>query len=840
MTNHPIVDAQGRGEEPRPSQLPKELSKLAVDLNIKQVFENEDKWNLNGLLAFQRAANFIATSMIFLKSNTLLSRKLSKDDIKPRLLGHFGTCPGLNLAYAHTNALIKRREKEGIDLKSIFVTGPGHGAPAVLASLYLEGSITSFYPEYPINKDGFEAFARCFSFPGGTFPSHVSAHVPGSIHEGGELGYALAVSYGAIMDKPDMIAVCVIGDGESETGPTAASLHAHKFIDPAESGAVLPILHVNGYKISERTIPGTADDLELVSLYSGYGYQVRFVEYGPLASTVEEHVEKDRNVNANLAVSMEWAYEEIRKIQHAARSGKPIDKPRWPLIVMRTPKGYTGPRKIHGTPLEGSFNSHQVPLPKCKSDDDEFAALESWLKSYHPDEIFNIDAEKEDFFEKSALSIIPSKNTLRLGQVKETYDAYQPLNVPNWIDHAKEKGGTYSPMVITGEFLADVVKKNPQTFRIFSPDELESNKLHKVLDVTGRNLQWDPETAHKGGRVIEMLSEHTLQGFLQGYTLTGRTGLFPSYEAFLGIASTMMTQYSKLIKMCRETDWRGDVSSLNYIATSTLWRQEHNGYSHQAPGLISIFQTFPAHLSRIYFPIDANTSLSCVAHCLRSKNYLNLVVGSKQPGPVLMSPEQANRHCIAGASVWDEYSTDGGVDPEVVLVGIGAEVTFEVLAASVLLRNSGVRVRVINVYDLMILAGKKESHPHALDEAAFNSLFTKDKPVLISYHGYALQISSLLFQREHSLNRPRFSINSYEENGTTTTPWLMLWWNNCARFQVADRAIKQVAAYSPQSKASSIAHLEGTNWLHEGRNMEKYANETGADHESLGKLPELN
>ncbi|TIB33167.1 hypothetical protein E3P84_02284 [Wallemia ichthyophaga] len=808
-------------------------------MTLNSVLKNEADWNLNGLIAFQRAANFIAVSMIFLKSNTLLSRQLSKDDIKPRLLGHFGTCPGLNLVYAHTNALIKRREKEGTDLKSIFVTGPGHGAPAILASLFLEGSITKFYPQYTMNKDGFEAFARCFSFPGGTFPSHVSAQVPGSIHEGGELGYALAVSFGAIMDKPDMIAVCVIGDGESETGPTAASLHSHKFIDPAESGAVLPILHVNGYKISERTIPGAADDLELVALYSGYGYQVRFVEYGPLASSFEEHTEKDRRVNADLAVSMEWAYGEIRKIQHAARSGNPIEKPRFPFIVLRTPKGYTGPRQIHNTPLEGSFHSHQVPLPKCKSDDEEFSVLGKWLKSYQPDEIFNLEKEDGEFVDKEALSIVPAKESLRLGQVKETYDAHQSLNVPQWKNHTKSQGETYSPMIATGEFLADVMKQNPETFRMFSPDELESNKLHKVFDVTSRDFQWDPESAHKGGRVIEMLSEHTLQGFLQGYTLTGRTGLFPSYEAFLGIAATMMTQYSKFIKSCKEVQFRGDVSSLNYIATSTLWRQEHNGYSHQAPGLISTFQTFPAHLSRIYFPIDVNTTLSCIAHCLRSKNYLNLIVGSKQPGPVLMSADQAEKHCIAGASVWKEYSTDQGVDPEVVLVGIGTEVTFEVLAASVLLRNSGVRVRVVNIYDLMILAGNKQDHPHALDENSFNSLFTKEKPVLISYHGYALQVSSLLFQREHSLNRGRFSIDSYKENGTTTTPWLMFHWNKVSRFQVADRAIKEVAHYSPQSHASTVAHLYGTNWLHEGRNMEKYANETGADHEDLGKLPQL-
>ncbi|KAJ1303423.1 hypothetical protein OPQ81_011614 [Rhizoctonia solani] len=823
-----------RGTPPKPSSLPKDiLDKLQVELKI-DVEDVRQKYDIEGLINFQRLANYIAVAQIFLQANARLTEPLKREHVKRRLLGHFGTCPGLNLTYAHASSLVTRHAKQGDDIQMLYVTGPGHGAPAVLASLYIEGSITRFYPQYAMNEDGFDKFVRSFSWPGG-FPSHVNAETPGAIHEGGELGYALSVSYGSVMDKPDLITVCVVGDGESETGPTATAWHAHKFIDPAESGAVLPILHLNGFKISERTIPGTMDDIELVALFTGYGYQVRFVEYGDLAQSKEEQRKKEMELNANMAVSMEWAYSEIRKIQQAARSGKPIDKPRWPLIIMRTPKGMTGPRSLKNTPLEGSFHSHQVPLAKAMSDDGQLQILSDWLASYGVEELLvqgGAGDKPDEFIKESVLRILPERIDRRLGMIKESYAGYIPLDVPDFESFGNDDEKEISAMKALAKYLSVVIEKNPKTFRIFSPDEFESNKLDGVFSTTARNFQWDPNTANNGGRVIEMLSEHTLQGFLQGYTLTGRTGLFPSYEAFIGIVTTMVEQYAKFLKMALETKWRGDVASLNYIETSTLWRQEHNGYSHQNPSFIGQLLTLPRNMVRIYLPPDANCALSVMAHCLRSKNYVNLIIGSKAESPSFLTVEEAKRHCIAGGSVWKRFSTDEGRNPDITLVGIGVETTTEVIAAATLLKNEGIRVRVVNIVDLMIL-GEPGGHPHALTHDAFDSLFGKDIPVIINFHGYPLHVKSLLFSRDQALSRRRFEVLGYIEEGTTTTPWSMLRLNRAGRYDIASKGVSLISIHNKDHPICPRAHELSTYFLHKNQVEARYALEHGQDSEEV-------
>jgi len=583
--------------------------------------------------------------------------------------------------------------------------------------------------------------------------------------------YALSVAFGAVMDKPDLVVACVVGDGEAESGPTATAWHGYKYIDPAESGAVIPILHVNGFKISERTISGCMDDKEMVALYTGYGYQVRFVE-------------DLKDIDADMHHSLEWALGEIRRIQKAARSGNPIMKPRWPVLILRTPKGWGAPYKVHGEFMEGSFRSHQVPLMAAKNDEEELKQLQKWLESYNPKQLFT----KEGGINETIHSIIPKDDKRKLGQNPITFDCLKPLAVPDWHKFSVEKGGQASCMQTIGELLDRALVDNPGTLRIFSPDELVSNKLDAVFRHTGRNFQWDEFSNARGGRVIEMLSEHTMQGFLQGYTLTGGTGLFPSYESFLNIVHTMMVQYSKFNKVARESSWRKDLSSINYIETSTWTRQEHNGFSHQNPSFIGSVLNLKPESARVYLPPDANTFLSTLAHCLRSRNYVNLMVGSKQPQPVFLSPEEADSHCRAGASVWKFASTDDGLDPDVVLVGIGAELTFEVIEAAAMLQKltPNLRIRVVNVTDLMVL-GLEGTHPHALSHKDFDGLFTADKPIHFNYHGYAIELKGLLFGRP---NLHRVSIESYNEEGTTTTPFSMMIVNRVSRYHVAVAAVK--------------------------------------------------
>ncbi|KAF2278006.1 D-xylulose 5-phosphate/D-fructose 6-phosphate phosphoketolase [Westerdykella ornata] len=769
-------------DRPNPEATPSHIPDDILSLSVKLEKNTQSNHDLESIQAFRRAASYIAAAMIFLKDNVLLDRDLTFDDIKPRLLGHWGTCPGLILVYAHLNYLIHKH-----DLNMIYVVGPGHGAPAILASLWLEGSMGKFLPEYSRTRDGLHNLITRFSTPGGP-PSHINAETPGAIHEGGELGYALSVSFGAVMDKPDLIVTCVVGDGEAETGPTAAAWHGYKYIDPAESGAVIPIVHVNGFKISERTIYGCMDDKELTALFTGYGYQPRFIE------DLED-------IDADMATSLEWAVTEIRKIQSAARSGNPIMKPRWPVIILRTPKGWGCPKQVDGEFVEGSFHAHQVPLTKAKSDKQHLRDLQAWLKSYGPEELFKEDGTPVE----RILDVIPADDAKKMGQLKETYDPYLGIEVPDWMPLAAEKGTEASSMQRCGELMDRAFQANPRTLRIFSPDELVSNKLNAVFNNTGRNFQWDQYSNAQGGRVIEILSEHTCQGFLQGYVLTGRVGLFPSYESFLGIVHTMMVQYAKFGKMAQETSWRRPVGSLNYIETSTWTRQEHNGFSHQNPSFIGAVLDLKPTAARVYLPPDANCFLSTLAHCLRSKNYINLMVGSKQPSPVFLSPQEADAHCRAGASVWEFASTDKGLNPDVVLVGVGAELTFEVVKAAELLRDLApeLRVRVCNVTDLMVLE-TEGIHPHALTKQDFDALFTPDRAVHFNYHGYATELKGLLFARHGA---DRITVEGYREEGSTTTPFDMMLLNHVSRYHVMEYALRGGARVNEQVRVRLVPLL---------------------------------
>ncbi|KAJ9261612.1 hypothetical protein DTO212C5_8255 [Paecilomyces variotii] len=799
-------------DKPNPPPLPSDIPDHVNDLLVRLEKASLEGSAADAIHKFRRAACYLAAAMIFLQDNVLLERDLTFDDIKPRLLGHWGTCPGLVLVHAHLNYLIKQH-----DLDMLYVVGPGHGAPGLLACLWLEGSLEKFFPQYSRDTRGLKNLVSTFSTTAG-LPSHINAETPGAIHEGGELGYALAVSFGAVMDNPNLIVTCVVGDGEAETGPTATSWHAYKYIDPAESGAVLPILHLNGFKISERTIFGCMDNKELVSLFTGYGYQVRIVE------------DLD-NIDADLQSSMVWALNEIRKIQKAARSGQPITKPRWPLLILRTPKGWSGPKSIHGKIVEGSFNAHQVPLPKAKKDKEELQALQSWLSSYGARELFTEKGEPID----EVLSIIPTDNEKKLGQRKEAYRDYKPADLPDWKDFGVQKGSQESSMNVTGKFLDEVFMRNPHGVRLFSPDELESNKLDACLNRTSRNMQWDQFARARGGRVIEVLSEHLCQGFLQGYTLTGRVGLFPSYESFLGIITTMMVQYSKFNKMARETTWHHDIASINYIETSTWTRQEHNGFSHQNPSFIGTVLKLKPSAARVYLPPDANTFLSTVHHCLKSKNYINLMVGSKQPTPVFLSPDEADNHCRAGASVWKFCSTDEGLNPDVVLVGIGTELTFEVIQAAALLRRRipELRVRVINVTDIMILENER-AHPHALSDSTFDALFTPDLPIHFNFHGYATELQGLLFGRPHL---ERVHIAAYMEEGTTTTPFDMMLVNEVSRFHVAKFAVTGASFKNEKVRLRQqelLAELD-----HDIRVTKKFIIENRKDPDDMYKMPKF-
>ena len=790
---------------------------LAADsrVAVEQV-RAEHTSELEAIARFRRVTNYLAAAQIYLKDNVLLREPLRPEHIKDRLLGHWGTCPGINLVYAHLNHLILRYDQD-----MFLVTGPGHGAPANLANLYLEGSLREWYPELTLTLAGLHAFVKRFSWPGG-FPSHLYPGIPGTIHEGGELGYALATAFGAVMDNPELIVAAIVGDGEAETGPTATAWHSFKFIDPVESGAVLPIVHLNGYKIANPSIYGTMSDEELLALFRGYGYHVLFAQ--------------GNDLDAALYGTLEQAYHEIRSIQQAARSGHPFTRPRWPVIVLRSPKGLSGIKELDGQPVEGSYRSHQVPIADPKTNPAHLALLEAWLRSYHIEDLFDADGSP-----KAEILAQCPVGERRMGSNPHTSGGRvrQPLDLPDLFEYAvpverglslSDQSTLQSSVELAGKYLSEVIRRNPHTFRIFSPDELESNKLGATLDVTKRGYRWPvpPHNEHvsaSDGRILEMLSEHTLQGWLQGYLLTGRHGLFPSYEAFLSIVISMMDQYSKFLKMSQELPWRLPVASLNYLETSTLWRQEHNGFSHQSPGLINDVLNRKAQVSRVYLPPDANCVISTLRHCLHSTEYVNLIIANKPPLPQWLSMQDAVAHCRAGATVWRWASTDDGVNPDVVLVGIGDIPTLEVMAAAHILRQEmpELRVRVVNVTDLFILQ-KESAHPHGLDDELFEALFTAEAPVIINFHGYPSAVKQLLFGRNHA---QRFSINGYQEEGTTTTPFDMTVRNGTSRYHIIMQAIRLAGTRNP--RVAIVASERVHHYEYVLRDFRRYIQEHGVD-----------
>ncbi|HEY3321973.1 MAG TPA: phosphoketolase family protein [Planctomycetota bacterium] len=756
---------------------------LTAENNRQPAIATDD---IEALKRYQRAVNYLAAAEIYLQGNVLLEEPLRSADIKERLLGHWGTCPGINLIYCHLNQLIRRTSAS-----VLLITGPGHGAAANLANMYLEGTLSEFYPGLTLDRAGLDKFIRAFSWPGG-FPSHLNPALPGVIHEGGELGYALATAFGSVLDNPDLITACIIGDGEAETGPTATAWHSTKFLNPLTDGAVLPILHLNGYKISSPTIFGTMTNDELQSLFTGYGWSMHLVEHSP-------------RINEDMQEALTRAFDEINRIQQQVRGGVDVLRPRWPMLVLRTPKGWTGPREIDGHPIEGSFRAHQVPGKDLKNNPQHLQAIERWLRSYKPEELWDkLGRPAEDI-----RNLCPS-GCLRMAMNPHAYGGKirKPLELPpiqKYELRLDGRGGQkVSGMENVGRYLAEVVETDAN-FRIFCPDELESNRLHAVLDATERQYVWPlpPNAEHIGqeGRVMEMLSEHNCQGWLQGYLLTGRHGLFPCYEAFIPIVDGMMNQYAKFLKTSLEVPWRRPISSLNYLATSEAWRQDHNGYSHQGPGFLNNLLTKKGHTYRVYLPPDGNCLLSTLDHCLRSTNYINLIVAGKQPMPQWLELAEAIEHCRVGASVWRWASTNDGEDPEILLAGCGDNLTMEVMGAAQILREEtpAWRVRVVNVTDLMVL-GIPQKYPHGLDETRFQRLFPLDCPVVFNFHGYTAAIKQLVWERP---NNCRFDVNGYREEGTTTTPFDMQVRNRTSRFHIVIQAAQKMATRNPKVGAQA-------------------------------------
>ena len=747
---------------------------------------------LEALSRYRRAANYLAAAQIYLQSNVLLEEPLRPEHIKDRLLGHWGTAPGINLIYAHLNRLVREH-----DATVLLITGPGHGAAANLANLYLEGTLAEFYPELTFDHAGLSRFIRAFSWPGG-FPSHLSPPVPGTIHEGGELGYALATAFGAALDNPDLIVACIVGDGEAETGPTATAWHGVKFLDPVTSGAVLPILHLNGFKISSPTLFATMAESDLRALFVGYGYTPRLVDIpGP------------GDPDAALAVALDWAYGEIRAIQQAARAGERPEPSRWPLLIMRSPKGWTGPAAIDGRRVEGSFRAHQVPAADLKRDAGHLRLVEGWLRSYRPEELFGGDGRPSP----DILATCPAGDR-RVGKNPHAYGWRQTrsLDLPRLAEHElaiSRPGETIaSALEHAGQYLADVMRRSEheRNFRVVCPDELASNLLAAILEATGRAYAWPvtEEVAHASnlapdGRVMEVLSEHTCQGWLQGYLQTGRHGLFPCYEAFAPIVDSMVNQYGKWLKMSAETPWRGRVPSLNYLLTSDTWRQDHNGFSHQTPGFINSLLTKKGAIVRIYLPPDANALVSTLDHCLRSSGYINLVVATKQPLPQWLSMSEAIAHNAAGASVWTWAGNGDQERPDVVLAAAGNVPTIEALAAAKILREEvpDLGVRLVNVADLLVL--DSFDHPHGMADDEFVRLFTADRPVIFNFHGYPSAIHHLIYKRT---NPERFHVRGFIEEGTTTTPFDMLVRNHTSRYHLVIEALRRAAGCS--SRAAPI------------------------------------
>ncbi|MCX6353444.1 MAG: phosphoketolase family protein [Candidatus Aureabacteria bacterium] len=726
--------------------------------------------------AYWRAANFLGAAQLYLKDNPLLREPLAPEHIKPRLLGHWGTQPGLNLIYAHLNRLI-----QDTDASILLIVGPGHGAPAILANLYLEATLADYYPNLTLDLAGLRRLEREFSWPGG-MPSHLFPGTPGMIHEGGELGYSLSHAFGAAMDNPDLIVACIIGDGEAETGPLAAAWHSGKYLDPCTSGAVLPILHLNGYKLSGPALMGRMSDEELKRLFSGYGYMVRIVSG-----------DDPYPVHKGLWHAMDWAYGAIRGIRGKACSDKIPPRPAWPMIILRTPKGWTGPKSLDGVPIEGTYHSHQVPIMDPATNPAHLKAVEAWLRSYRPEELFDAEGQPAT----AVTSVCPRKER-RIGMNPHADGGalMVPLRLPDFAGYAVD---VPSPGAVdaegtrvVAEFLRDVFRENAEAgnFRFFCPDETTSNRMEKIFEATSRAFEWPlvktDEFLSRGGRVMEILSEHTCEGWLEGYLLTGRHGLFACYEAFIPIVDSMLNQYAKWLKVSSETPWRKPLSSLNYLLTSHVWQQDHNGYTHQVPSFIDNVVNKKSSVARIYLPPDANCLLSIMDHCLRSRNYVNLIVASKKMNPLWLAMDAAREHCARGASVWQWASNDGG-DPDVILASAGDVPTEETLAAAWLLRRAlpEIRVRVVNVVDLFTLISK-DDHPHGLDKSIFVELFTEDRPVIFAFHGYPRVIHELI---HHRPNPQRFHVHGYIEEGRTTTPFDMLVLNKMSRFHLAIAAL---------------------------------------------------
>jgi xylulose-5-phosphate/fructose-6-phosphate phosphoketolase len=729
--------------------------------------------------AYWRAANYLSVGQIYLMDNPLLREPLRPEHVKPRLLGHWGTTPGLNFLYAHLNRVIEARQQE-----MLYVTGPGHGGPALVANTWLEGTYSEIYPSVSQDTIGMKRLFKRFSFPGGV-PSHAAAETPGSIHEGGELGYSLAHAYGAVFDNPRLVAACVIGDGEAETGPLATAWHSNKFLDPAGDGAVLPILHLNGYKIANPTVPARIGDEELEALLRGYGYEPYLVEGDDPAA-----------VHQRLAATLDEAFTRIAAIQLRARVDGDLARPRWPVIVFRTPKGWTGPKGVDGLPVEGTWRSHQVPLSDVRGDPAHLAQLEAWLRSYRPEELFDSSGaprlEVVDWLPAGELRMgaSPHANGGRLTRDLELPD-FRLYGVK--VVAAGEIDA--EPTRVLGGWLRDVIRANDayRNFRLVGPDETDSNRLSAVYEATNKvwRARIDPVDEHlaPSGRVMEILSEHTCQGWLEGYLLTGRHGLFNCYEAFVHIVDSMVNQHAKWLKVSRGLPWRMPVPSLNYLLTSHVWRQDHNGFSHQDPGFIDHVVNKKADIIRVYLPPDTNTLLSVADHCLRSRHYVNVIVAGKQPQPTWLDVDAAALHCARGLGIWDWASNDAG-DPDVVLACAGDVPTIETLAAADLLRHNlpDLRVRVVNVVDLMRLQPATE-HPHGLPDAEFDAIFTTDRPVIFAYHGYPALIHRLTYRRAGHDN---LHVRGYKEEGTTTTPFDMLVMNDMDRYHLVMDVLDRV------------------------------------------------
>jgi len=766
--------------------------------------------------AYWRAANYLSVGQIYLMDNPLLKEPLRPEHIKPRLLGHFGTTPGLNLIYVHLNRLIAAR-----DLNAILVTGPGHGAPGIVANTYLEGTYSELYPAVSQDAGGMKRLFTQFSFPGG-IPSHTAPETPGSIHEGGELGYSLAHAYGAAFDNPDLLVVCVVGDGEAETGPAATGWHSNKFLNPVTDGAVLPILHLNGYKIANPTVPARIERDEIEDLFRGYGYKPYVVE----GNVPEE-------VHQAMAQTLDRMVDEIQEIQRQARATGKAVRPRWPMLILITPKGWTGPKEVDGQPVEGTFRAHQVPLPEVRDRPEHLRQLEAWMKSYRPEELFDGDGRL-----KADLADLAPKGPRRMGANPHANGGLllEDLRMPDFRDYAvdvPQPGQVRAEATrILGEFLRDVMRLNEKSrnFRLFGPDETASNRLAAVFEETNRvwlarRIDGDDHLA-PDGRVMEVLSEHQCQGWLEGYLLTGRHGLFSCYEAFIHIVDSMFNQHAKWLKVSREIPWRRPIASLNYLLTSHVWRQDHNGFSHQDPGFIDHVVNKKASIIRVYLPPDANTLLSVADHCLRSRHYVNVIVAGKQPEYQWLNMESAVKHCTAGIGIWAWASNDQGGDPDVVMACAGDVPTLETLAAVSLLRRlfPELKVRVVNVVDLMKLQPERE-HPHGLSDHDFDTIFTQDKPVVFAYHGYPWLIHRLTYRRT---NHPNLHVRGYKEEGTTTTPFGMVVMNDMDRFHLVADVIDRVprlgsrAAYAKQEiRDKLIEHKEFT--AKYGRDMPEVA-----------------